>query len=553
MDPMSRSFTFLPGSRFFLFFKSGFVRSVGHSHLFFQIAAGLTGLLYLFGRQPRWRKILAVYCWLVLLLSSLATNLELGNGIRYSGLVDLSYIPARFGEVWGYFKEMLIYNSVLRSEEEQFAQSNAFNKVIGSHTVDVIPWDVSTIGLNGLHYDPRPLIQSYFAYNTYLDSLDHEKYSSAGAPEYILFRNESLDGNFAFFDEARTKLALLDRYAADGEIGGYLLLRKIKGNPRLVFLGKAATEVRLNEDIPVRKTNNLQFSRIYVRYGDPGALRRFFYQPLPIHIILYLENGETYTYRITKPALEDGVILNKYIDSKEEFQLVMQGGGRLNADVKKFRIVADESASGFVSSIQLMSEFYGFRARTREEAVSDSIGLAKLMGPKKPVQLDPALLTEDSIRYGIEEANTASRLVKVNGWALLEKGDNRDVTVTVIARSPYGVYEFPTEKIYDPSLASTLGRPDAENCRFMSAADKAALPPGEYRLGVAIRHANSPQRRYRFIDIGLLNPSNYKVEETDSAQSLPGRWDRPESIDVLYGGAGRKWACACRRMGFPER
>ena len=222
----------------FVFFKSGFVRVDGsHIFIFFKISSLLAGFLYLYNPSGFRRKMAAFCCWGVLGIAILAANTIPDNGQPYLSILRGSFLSVKMKEIGNYCREIKNYPAA------------DGDKVESGPSVDVIPSEISKVYFNGWKYDPRPVIQSYSAYNSYLDSLNYQKYISPGAPDYVLFSLSSIDDRLPFFDESKTKLALFTHYSVVGAMGEDLLLRKRPVVENLVPVrGNERMEARIGED-----------------------------------------------------------------------------------------------------------------------------------------------------------------------------------------------------------------------------------------------------------------------------------------------------------------
>ncbi|HLZ87213.1 MAG TPA: hypothetical protein VKQ52_08235, partial [Puia sp.] len=267
-----------------------------------------------------------------------------------------------------------------------------------------------------------------------------------------------------------------------------LLLRKRASPGRLKETGETSTtEASLGEEVRIKRSNGIQFTQIFVSYNRKGYLARALYQPPVLRITFTLENGQTLTQRAIKPILSDGVILNKYIDSRDEFRLLMQTGGHLNTNVRSVRIDADPADWGFVKKIQLVTRYYLLTGATGVN--EDSLALAGLTREYEqhpPRLIDPGKYIADSIRTGMDVSTTSSFFLRAEGWAFREKGDNHDILVQPVVRSGDKVYELSAEKRQRPDLFFAFNRRDLDNAGFESSIMQTQLPPGQYQAGVAI-------------------------------------------------------------------
>jgi len=472
----------------YVLFKSAFVRPEGHHFLFFKSMSLVITILYLFSPGKFERKITGIACWFVVIVSLWTVNNMSESFKPVKNLYNLSFIRLKIGEIKNYFDGLKNYDAEVAKSDKLLVQDNEFRKLIGNHSADIIPFEISKIYFNGLRYNPRPVIQSYSAYDAYLDDLNYKKYMSADAPDYIFFSTNSIDHRFPFFDETRTKLALINRYRSVTEIDGELLLKKRDTARDLIELKeKEKFTIKLGEDIAIKKSTYLQVTRLFVDYNAWGKFRRLVYQPPLIKIFLTLENDEVRSFRISKSILEDGIILNKFIDNELAFQLLMGSDGKLNTNIKAIRIESDPANEGLIRTARMENTFYQFAEKSNSEIMADSTAIAGLMSKYKPRLItDSILLQPDSMRYYLEDFSTHGQIIRVSGWAFSEKGNNKDCFVKAILKLGENVYELPSEKKPRPDLPQAFNRDDLLYSGVISLVCKSNLPRGVYKLGIGI-------------------------------------------------------------------
>jgi hypothetical protein len=474
----------------FVIFKSAFVRADNsHISLFFNIAAPLTGLLYLnVGVDPQ-KKWPAIACWISLIVSGWGIHSLPGSQRPYSSLAA-GPVMSRFNDIGRYFSQIQSYEQVSEQEAKRVSGRNALKEIIGDHSADVLPSEVSTIYFNGLKYDPRPVVQSYSAYNTYLDSLNEQKYLSADAPDYILFSLASIDDRLPFFDESRTKLAILSRYTVVGSVNGVLLLRKkISPNDLVKSSKETIIDTRLGQDVLLPKSDGLEFARIFVNYSLYGRLNRFLYQPPSLRITLTLEDGESMEYQGITTLLADGLIINRYVDTKQDFQLLMQSDARVGYPIKKIRIDGAGGNRGFVDAFQIRINYYSFPAKPEAERYKDSLGLSGLIGElneSRPYPVNANSYKRDSFQQRIESIKSYSPLIRIEGWAFREKADNENILIKAAFLSADSLYLLPSSPQYRRDLVSYFKRKDISGGGFKAVVSKSQLKSGKYRLRLII-------------------------------------------------------------------
>ena len=140
-----------------------------------------------------------------------------------------------------------------RYEQEMLKQLEAVERetqlprvraIVGQSTVDVFGQEQFYAVFNDLNYHPRPVFQSYMAYNRTLMRLNEEFYLSPSAPEFVLFELHPIDRKFPPAEDALVLLHLLMNYQFDDSEGPFLLLRARSRNaPQLTFLREGETKL----------------------------------------------------------------------------------------------------------------------------------------------------------------------------------------------------------------------------------------------------------------------------------------------------------------------
>lgn len=502
----------------FVFFKSGFVRVDGnHIFYFFKISSWLAAFLYLYNPSGFKRKMAAFCCWGVLGIAIWAASTIPNIGQPYLSILRGHFLSDKIQQLGNYCREIKNYPAVeggslgiapdeRNLEMEPAPEGDKFEMGAGA-SVDVIPSEISKVYFNGWKYNPRPVIQSYSAYNSYLDSLNYQKYISPGAPDYVLFSLSSVDDRFPFFDESKTKLALFSHYTLAGAMGEDLLLRKKPVAENLVPVREGEwMEGRIGEDIILtggKEHYDLRYSKIFVRYNFRGRMRRLLYQPPSLHMTITLENGEQMTYRAIPTLLEDGMIINKYVDLPQEFQLLMQSGGDWCANIARLRLEQGAGSSGFDPVFRMENTYYAFPRKPEAERRADSLGVAEIIkdyNNYKPALTDTSLYKPDSLRSWVENIKTYSPVIRIQGWAFREKGDNTNSVAGIVLRSGGKLYALSLESQKRPDLVSYYKRNDISAAGYTAFVSKSQLPAGVYQIGVTLSDTVSRERWIYFTD-----------------------------------------------------
>jgi hypothetical protein len=506
----------------YVLFKNGFVRMDGHASYFFRGIVFPIALLHHFGSEDFHIRFSKIYYIILVILAFASVNLIPGNYGPLKRLVNLSFFSIKYGEIRNYIKQVSEYQPDIA-----LLSNPALKAIIGEESVDVIPSEISQVYFNDLKYNPRPIIQSYSAYNGYLDSLNQQKYLMERAPDYILFSLGSIDDRYPFFDEAKTKLAILSRYDIDRKIDDQLLL-KLRTNPRKLIEGKSKTiNAKLGQEIIIPRTSSLNFSKIKIEYSLLGKLKRLFFQPPHLIIRLTMENGEEYNYRAVVPILAGGVIINKFIDSNEEFELLLRSNGGMNSNITKIQFASSE-LGGFKNDIKLITKEYWLNDSTNSINHEDSLKIKDLLAAFKPAQLEKKEFGADSMQFWVEDFKSHSQIINIKGWGFLKQIENQANKTSVVLRSNGLLYELNTLNFSRPDLAQHFERKDLSQPGFEAKATKADLPPGNYQIGLRIRNEQKNIDAVSFSD-------RYLSIKKEPLMTKLNSFKEKESSDILFG------------------
>jgi hypothetical protein len=345
------------GLLLFLLFKQGFVRADGHDAAFFNYVPVVLSILYVAVQLPL-RSALSV-----------AVTVSLAFGFAYqrdSFLV--SNVTDDLRGVSQYFEQ------ASASDEEWLKQAASgpddhlppeWHARIGKSTVDVIPWDISTVFFNRFNYNPRPVMQSYSAYQPELDQLNADKYASATKPDFVLFRLICIDGRYCFGDEGKTQRSLYLHYRPVTAYGHFLLLKKRKNS----YIGQS-TEVQsgvaqIDEWIPVpESTDGFTYFNATLSYSSFGKLRSVLYRPDGLRYEVRFQTQGERAFRTYRGALAAGVLASHFVDNLDDVAKYINNNGEGLLRIVAVRVVSTANYPGVERSFP-----YSFTSvsRSRDE------------------------------------------------------------------------------------------------------------------------------------------------------------------------------------------
>jgi hypothetical protein len=197
--------------------------------------------------------------------------------------------------------------------------------LIGSQTVDVMPWEISITAANRLNWKPRPIFQSYSAYSERLDNINFDNYKSFPR-DYIIYNFDAIDKRHPFFDEPRTFSYVFCHYmplvqVTEPDLIVYTPLLQ-QNRPNLIVLKQRSSsrcsveqyvkesKVAWDRQYPVKaKNNEILRAKIQIHYSFLGKLYKTFFRSPPVYIVVNYGDGQQ-TFRIIPENSGNGVIVS---------------------------------------------------------------------------------------------------------------------------------------------------------------------------------------------------------------------------------------------------
>jgi hypothetical protein len=177
-------------------------------------------------------------------------------------------------------------------------------------TVDVIPGDVAPVIASGLHYRPRPVLESYSSYSPRLQKLDRAFFASPDAPDTLFLDLADIDDRLPTLATGPSLPVIARRYdAVDLDALGVILRRRVE--PRSMTqtdLGQA--EIRLGDWVALPDYGH---GMLFATFDWPrslfGKALGFAFREPVLAITLKSASGQEYAYRFVPSMSEAGVVL----------------------------------------------------------------------------------------------------------------------------------------------------------------------------------------------------------------------------------------------------
>ena len=348
-------------------------------------------------------------------------------------------------------------------------------------SVDVYPSELSTVFAHGFRWAPRPVFQSYSAYDASLDALNSGHLEGPNAPQHVFFRVQPIDGRFPALEDAGSWPLLLSRYKIVGYDGLQIHLQRVDGgqNDLLVGTEVARLSARMGTPVQMPKEEGPIWAEIEMSLTFFGRVSLFVWKIPSVEVTLTLEDGRVVHRRYIPPMGYRGFLLSPYVQTTDDFANLAVGIRQGN----------------MVRSIQFDTPDTGmwrrqFNIRLRRLKIDSQPGARKivLVQPSEP----PLILAEAAKnRAGeckIENLNgsaasvdrstiSARDALQVEGWSVISARDGvaPDAVWIALTSSDQRRHFYRAIQEPRPDVKATLGHPNMKDPGFVANLDLGGL------------------------------------------------------------------------------
>ncbi len=312
----------------FLSWKHGFIRADGHQLVFYFAALTLlvspldpaaTGLRW------RWPQRLLLFAATLLALRGaelatpgLASGLVASLKHRLHRSAELVRQPATLRAGYDWTLE------ALRAE----VPLPLVRQVVGDRTLDVLGYEQDVVILNRFNFTPRPVFQGYSAYTPRLARLNREFFASDRAPEFVLFKLQTVDDRLPTMDDSLALDLLPQRYRYLFTERGFTLWQRKPAPlaPAVAPVPVRTVTTRLGEPVDLTDLRDRSvWVRIDHRLNLLGRVRRFLFKPPVMRLKVTDTTGVTSHYRLPGPIAATGFSLSPLVHDISEFLRAANG------------------------------------------------------------------------------------------------------------------------------------------------------------------------------------------------------------------------------------
>jgi len=318
------------GAVLYLNWKHGYIRADGHQiSFYFVVLAVAVGAPLLLEDDPKLGKLKSALLGLTALSALLGCEFVL-PGVTRGALGNAQYrVDQNFAFALGQINSRKIFDGRVASEES--AASLARTKaIVKNASIDILGFEQGIAIVNHLNYQPRPIFQSYSAYTPYLSRLNFDYYASDQAPEYVLFKLQSIDNRLMTMDDADVLRLLVHRYSYVTTDQGFTLWQRRPGafapatiapKPLKTFTIKRGEKLKLGE----LAEDQVLWAEVEYQPTLIGRLRRFLFRPPLVQLALMDDHQSETVYRLPRPIGRAGFIVSPIIDNMLEYMRAAGG------------------------------------------------------------------------------------------------------------------------------------------------------------------------------------------------------------------------------------
>lgn len=330
----------------FIAFKHGFVRADLHTLVSYAALALANGLLWAFALPPKSSLSQTLRYFPVV-----ATCLSLFTLLFFQRRTEVHFVETlspesratyHFRTPWddltdsvpqASLKQFLSVPQVseqMRTRRTQVQHELDIPRIraeVGKETVDVWSFEQGIVLLHDMNYRPRPTFQGYSVYTPYLAEKNAAFIRSDAAPQYILFKLQSIDNRLPTLDDGLALTEVLTHYRPLFTEKEYLLLKRVPQSPLAPRVVTTQKEVALDTEIPISSApQNTQLVAFDITPSLRARVVTALWKPKHVVITLRCDDGSSRDYRLLPQMAHTPFLLNPLILDNKEIENYLRTG-----------------------------------------------------------------------------------------------------------------------------------------------------------------------------------------------------------------------------------
>jgi hypothetical protein len=199
-----------------------------------------------------------------------------------------------------------------------------FQKVPDDVSVDLYPFEIGRLLAAGKNCQPRPVFQSYSAYTPRLLRMNAEHLKGDRAPDWVLFKIETIDDQYPSLSDGLSWLDLVARYGLNStqtssDFGGYLPL--VRSEKPSVWKKDLIEERDVAFGQPLNVPDASQgpiWTEVEIRPNTKGTVKGLLLRESMVYVDVE-SREKSHTYRFVRGMAETGFLLSPLVQNAGDF------------------------------------------------------------------------------------------------------------------------------------------------------------------------------------------------------------------------------------------
>jgi hypothetical protein len=189
---------------------------------------------------------------------------------------------------------------------------------VRQQTIDVLGYEQGIALLNDLNYTPRPVFQGYSAYTPALIKANTEFYSSVHAPDYVLFKYQTIDNRYPALDDAGVLKQLLFNYKPLFDEKNYSLWKRIQSAKPILSASTLSESLAFDSERALPAGEQPLWLQLDIRQSLLGRALNLVYKPPLVTIRVTDGFGQRTSHRLIPSMSLSGFIINPYLKTSRQ-------------------------------------------------------------------------------------------------------------------------------------------------------------------------------------------------------------------------------------------
>ena len=310
------------GLALFVSFKGGFVRHDGHAMI---AASSLVivsiSTVFILPNKRAYTAAVVAFLGCFIIVSPYAATSPTAILERFSTSIDSNF-NATISRIRN--PQKLEQQYVERLTE--LRNTSPLKLEPSSLTYDVYAYDQAYLLANDINWNPRPVFQSYSAYNPELQRINAAHVASKNGPDKIFFKLQTIDNRLPALMDAASWVPIFENYDLKEVSLGYLMFNRSTSIKKIEEINSSFKETEINQWVDLPSDGIIKMVA-HLEMSATGKLANLFFKPPTLYIKLRMRNGSMSKFRLVSGIAENGFIITPSIQTTNEFALLMSGYG----------------------------------------------------------------------------------------------------------------------------------------------------------------------------------------------------------------------------------